>query len=406
MKTRLVLLLILLVSTARPQITPQQEKELFSRIDEMFSQVSEILGMKILRPVPRAVITRDKIRDYIERRMGEALKPGELRAQELVLKKFGFLPSDYDLKSQMVDLLTEQAAAFYDFKQKKLYLSSWIPPGMQDMALVHELAHALADQHFNLEKFIEKSGDDDDAATARGAVVEGQASWVMTEYLARQIGQSLRTSPQLAHSAIAASAQAAKEFPVFGAAPLYLRETLLFPYTQGMLFQQAVYEKQGRAAFAEVFRRAPATSQQVIHAEKYFSRAPASKPGLPAAPPGPGFKKLMAGTIGQLDLQILIEQSVGEKEARELGPRWKGGRYALWENPKTRRSVLYYSVEWESEADASRYWDLYQKICAQKWKQLRVAVEQPGERTGAGDDGRFTWTLKGTTFTAIEGREE
>ena len=46
------------------------------------------------------------------------------------------------------------------------------------------------------------------------------------------------------------------QFPVYDKAPLYLRETLLFPYTQGMLFQHAVVEKLDKAAFTEVFRQA------------------------------------------------------------------------------------------------------------------------------------------------------
>lgn len=402
-----VLLLALIASfvavAVPPQISPEQEKELFARIDEMLAGVSEITALKVNRPVPRAVISREKIREYIEQRMKEAITPEEMRAQEIVLKKFGLVPEDFDLKSEMVELLTEQAAAFYDFKEKKLYLASWTPSAMQDMALVHELAHALADQHFKLEKFIEKSGEDDDASLARGAVVEGQASWVMTEYAARQMGQSLKNSPQLAQFTIQASGDAAKQFPVFGGAPLYLQQTLMFPYTHGMLFQQAVFQKAGRTAFAEVFRRPPVSSQQVLHPDRYFARAAPSKPSLPSAQLPPGYKKIMESTIGELDHQILLQQYIGEEEARRLAPRWKGGRYALWENRKDRRTVLSYAVEWETEADAARYFDRYREICGKKWKRLEVGTDQPQQVTGTGDDGRFLWSLRGATFTSIEG---
>ena len=402
--TALVAALVLLWGPASAQQKDAgKEKELFARVDQMLGEVSEILGLKVDRPVPRAMITREKIREYIEGRIAEAIPPEELRAQEIVLKKFGYLPKDFNLKAQMVDLLTEQAAAFYDFKQKKLYLASWTPSAMQDVALVHELAHALADQHFNLEKFIAKSGEDDDAAVARGAVVEGQASWVMTEYMARQMGQSLKTSPQLAQFSAGASAEAVKQFPVLGAAPLYLQQTLMFPYTQGMLFQHAVFEKSGKAAFAEVFRRPPLSSQQVLHPERYFARAVPSKPALPSARVPAGFKKTIEGTIGELDLRILLEQYLGEGDARMLAPRWKGGRYALWEDPKKSRAILQYAVEWEGESDAAEYFDRYRKICGKKWTQLRVETEQPQQVNGTGDDGRFVWTLRGTTVTSMEG---
>ena len=56
------------------------------------------------------------------------------------------MPPDFNLADTTVDLLTEQAAAFYDFHRKKLFISDWAQTSMRDVALIHELAHALADQ--------------------------------------------------------------------------------------------------------------------------------------------------------------------------------------------------------------------------------------------------------------------
>ncbi len=405
MKTRVAWLFLLLVfaAAAVAQVSPGQEKEVFSRVDGMLATVSEMLGMKVTRPIPRALITREKIREYIEQRLAEAIPPEEIRGQEILLKKLGFVGPDFNLKSQMVDLLTEQAAAFYDFKQKKLFLATWTPSMLQDMALVHELAHAVADQHFNLQKFIQRSGEDDDAALARGAVVEGQASWVMTEYMARQMGQSLKDSPQLAQVPAGAAAEAAKQFPVFGAAPLYLQETLLFPYTHGMQFQQAVFMKRGQQAFEEVFRRPAASSQQILHPEHYFKGTTPAKPALPGPKPPKGYKKLLEGTLGEFDFQILLRQYAGDAEARALAPRWRGGRYALWEDKAQDRTVILFAVEWETEADASRFFEHYRKVCGRKWKQLKLETDQPQEASGIGDDGRFRWRRAGKVFTCTEG---
>jgi hypothetical protein len=393
----------LVAFAAPPQITPEQEKELFARVDEMAGQVSDILGMKMTRPVPRALISREKIREYVEQRMGETMSPEELHTQEVLLKKFGFLPPDYDLKAQMVDLLTEQAAAFYDYKKKRLFLASWMPTSMQDMALVHELAHAVADQHFSLEKFIQKVSGDDDASLARSAVVEGQASWVMTEYMARQLGQSLRDMPHLLEMAVSASRLAGKEYPVFGAAPPYLQQTLMFPYIEGMVFQQAVTIKSGRAAFTDLFRRPPVSTQQVLHPDLYFQSAAPVKlqlanPSLPS-----GYRKTMAGTIGELEHRILLQQYAGDEVGADLAPQWRAGRYALWENSKTKGSVLTYAVQWENEAVAAQYLARYRAIAGRKWKKLQVTEEREGRLAGRGDDGRFVWTLQGSVFTVVEG---
>ena len=45
----------------------------------------------------------------------------------------------------------------------------------------------------------------------------------------------------------------AGQYPVFDNSPLYLRLSLVFPYTKGMLFQNALYQRDSQYGFAEVF---------------------------------------------------------------------------------------------------------------------------------------------------------
>src|SRR5205085_12258754 len=148
---------------------------------------------------------------------------------------------DFNLARNMVDLLTEQAAAFYDYDRKKLFITDSTPSANQEPVLAHEIAHALADQSFNLAKFIRQGRKNDDGATARLAVMEGQATWLMSELLARKMGQSLKDSPSLLAAMSGISDNGGGQFPVFDKSPLYLRQTLVFPYTKAMLFQHAAF---------------------------------------------------------------------------------------------------------------------------------------------------------------------
>src|SRR5580658_4621884 len=154
--------------------------------------------MKLHHPVPCAFISKEDVNKFLKDRVKEVAKPDEIRAEELTLKKFGFVPADFDLAKNTVDLLTEQAAAFYDYNKKKLFLTESTSTESQEPVLAHELAHALADQNYNLAKFIRQGRKSDDGSTARLAVMEGQATWLMSEFLARRSGQSLKTSPALA----------------------------------------------------------------------------------------------------------------------------------------------------------------------------------------------------------------
>jgi len=70
-----------------------------------------------------------------------------------------------------VDLLSEQTAAYYDYDRKRLFILDTAGREADEdedrIALVHELAHALADQHFSLKKFTHKGSPNDDASSAR-----------------------------------------------------------------------------------------------------------------------------------------------------------------------------------------------------------------------------------------------
>jgi hypothetical protein len=381
----------------------QDRAEVFQAIDRSLRDLANISGLKAKKPIRYDLITRDKVNQFLKDRIKESVKPDELRAEEITLKKLGFVPPDFNLEKATVDLLTEQAAAFYDYHRKKLFLTDWAPSGMQESALVHELAHALADQHFHLERFIKQGGKSDDSELARMAVMEGQATWLMTEVQARRAGQSIATTPGLLDVMSGATEEGASQYPVFNSVPLYLRETLVFPYTEGGRFQNAVYAKLGQAAFAEVFRRPPDTSQQILHPAKYFSHSEPTHPAFPQVAAGKGYKDLSEGMLGELDHAILIRQYGTSQEAAAIAPHWKGGRYSLLENKSQSRVILRYVSEWDSAEIARDFFHFYRQALRKKWKKMDVAAEKDDTLAGIGDDGYFVVRQAGALVSSIEG---
>ena len=378
-------------------------KEICGLANSIDLDLTQFSGMKLHHPVPCDYITKEKINAFLKERMKDAASPEDIRAEELALKKFGFVPQDFDLAKNTVDLLTEQAAAFYDYNKKKLFITESTPSDTQEPVLAHELSHALADQNFNLARFIRQARKSDDGSTARLAVMEGQATWLMTEYLARKSGHSLKDSPALAASMSNLGEGAAGDFPVYDSAPLYMRLTLLFPYSKGMLFQNAVFERDGQEGFAEVFRRAPVSSQQIIHPEDYFSNVKPTQPDLPDIHLPRGYKGLVGGTLGELDHAVLLEQFLGKEQAEEIAPHWRGCNFELRENKKAGRVVLLYAAEWDSEESGRRYFAAYREALEKKWKKMSVASETADFVTGTGDDGRFELRRKGAIVTSVEG---
>jgi hypothetical protein len=401
----LILALIAGLAPAAPQdgeISPSRAKELFAQIDQMLASLGEIMGLKVLKPIERSLLTRDEINQLVAKRIREEIKQDEVRLDELFLKKFGLVDNDFDLVQQLTDVLTEQATALYDFKTRTMFLATWTPEDMQEFALVHELAHALADQHFNLAKFVKQAkGADEDLA--RSAVLEGQASWLMTEYVLRPAGRSMVDSPLAAKAAAAASRVESREYPVYSNAPLYVKESLLFPYTAGLLFQQAVVEKYGVDGFSMVFERPPISSQQILHPEAYFEGRRPANPALPKPGRIRGFKKVAEGQTGELDHWILLKQFFDEKHADALSPAWRGGRYELLENKAKDHVVLLYASEWENESRAAEFFKDYLEVCKHKWSSVEIENGSAQEVAGRSAEGGFVIRLQGKLVSSVEG---
>jgi hypothetical protein len=371
-------------------------------IGQILAELSDISGLAAPAHVHCDRIPRDRLREFLERRVHEEVKPQEIEAEEAALKKLGLAPPDFDLRKTTIDLLTEQAAAFYDFHKKRLFVVDPLE-GEEEFTLVHELAHALADRHFHLEKYISHARDNDDSALARTAVMEGQAVWLTGEYEARQSGRSLKNSPELV-ARISAENGAGT---VFDRTPRYFQKTLVFPYTGGFLFQQAVVEKMGQAAFVEVFRRPPENTQQILHPEKYFAHAASVRPQLPALPAERAYRAYTDGELGELDHSILFSQYAGAEAAATVTPEWRGGYFRLFapkHGPRDwRRMALAYASVWRGPAPARRAFELYEKVLAGKWKSFQVTSRSATALAGRGDDGYFLVRLDGARLTSLEG---
>jgi hypothetical protein len=409
-RSSLILLAILasglpsLVEAEKPSNDPT-----FSQIDSIVKSLSEITGLAEKHPVPYGRMTKRQLRQFLNKRIKKTLKPDEIRADELSLKMFGLVPQSFDLKKSTIDLLTEQAAAFYDYDEKKLFLLS-DPDADSDSSeetttLAHELSHALADQHFNLENFMEETPSNDDENLAHTAVVEGEASWLMIAYQLKRSGQNPVPTQEMLKSVADSGESSMGDYPVLKSSPLYIQQSLLFPYAQGTMFFDAVYQKMGKPAFAEVFTHPPASSSQIIHPEKYFEHEKPAEPTVPKL--SKEGKEITDGSMGEFDHQMLLQQYLGGPKAIALAPHLRGGQFRIV-SPKGHdpQPVLLYAAEWDSADHASQYFEAYRKILQSKWRRCEFAVQKHKMLAGTGDNGLFVVWLSGNTLLSVEGLQD
>jgi hypothetical protein len=214
---------------------------------EVLQETSELRKLSILRPVRSGAQSRAEIEQMLIRNLNQSASAEEMHASELVLKKLGLAPADFQLRPFIIKLLAEQVAGYYEPKTQEFYLADWIDIDGQKPVMAHELTHALQDQHFNLRRFEKWPKHDSDAELAAHSLVEGDASFLMMQYIVRNPARQLAFMKSMGATAASATEQIDK-------APRVLRETLLFPYYQGMAWVAGVYKQGGWEAVSAAYK--------------------------------------------------------------------------------------------------------------------------------------------------------
>jgi hypothetical protein len=238
--------------------------------------------------------------------------------------------------------------------------------------------------------------------------MEGQATWLTWAYEAKLAGGKAEV-PQRMLDQLTQDHDDNAAFPVLDKTPLYMRESLLFPYNSGARFQDAVYRRMGRRAFDAVFSRGPVSTQQILHPKIYFDDP---KQPMPIEPAGiekiagkqaHEFRGLIEGSMGEFDHAVMLRQYVGDDEGMDAAAHWREGWFRLYENKKDGYPVLSYISSWDSPEAARTYFTLYQRVLKGKWKKMEVTSTSESEVSGLGDSGRFTVRISGTDVQSIEG---
>ena len=412
------------------KITPREAEELFHSVDEILAFDSKQTGLPIKKQVKRRLTSRDEVEGYLTKHMkDEDVK--RLQRSELVLKKFGLLPRDFDLEKLLVALLREQVAGYYDPKTKTVNLLDWVPMEEQEPVMAHELTHALQDQSVGLDKWMKRGEKDlgelrkdptaadienDEMDDTREAVVEGQAETVMLQYELAPVGRSIIDSPDLVDAMELQMAVGTDDSKVFKDAPIFLRESLTFPYSYGLKFEVKLLEKGGKEkAFAGVLANPPHTTRQIMQPETYL--AGEQIPPMPVVDFKHDFKdyvKFDIGAMGEFDVAVLIEQYAGKKLSERLYPEWRGGYYyaARHKNDAAAPLGLFYVSRWSTPEKAEEFAEIYARSLKKRYQKAEEAGRSATDQTAPDHpefkvdilQGRHAWTTEeGTVVIEQQG---
>jgi hypothetical protein len=396
------------VQTAPQRPASVRSASVVAATAEVLRETSEIRKLTILRPVKSGVQSRAEIERMIVKNLDEENSPEELRATELALKKFGLVPADFKLRPFLISLLTEQVAGYYDPKTREFYLADWIDIDGQRPVMVHELTHALQDQHFNLRRFEKWPKGDSDAELATQALVEGDATLAMISYISTNPAQAQSLFKRSLEAGAAGSEQMDR-------APRALRESLLFPYEQGTAWVTQLYKRGGWDQVSKAFTALPQSTEQVLHADKYFAREAPVKVEIPDIAPalGAGWKRIDYDVNGEWGYYLILDEFLkSDDESRRAAAGWGGDRYALYEQAGKGETLIAQLTVWDTEADAREFFDAYARRTERRYRDAR-SLELPADDQAPGErrawrtgEGGVLMARRGGRVLVIEGIPE
>ncbi len=415
--------------TPEHKISPEQAAELFRSVDEILKFASTETALPEHEKVKRKLVSRDEVVAYLQKHMDEDEDSQRFSRSEAVLKKFGLIPRDFDLRPFLIGLLREQIAGYYDSATKTVNLLDWLDAEQQKPVLAHELTHALQDQSFDLQNWMKGTEKDlitvdnptsddldrDEASEARQAMVEGQATVTLIDYELIPNGMSMAGSPQIVEAMRETMLSGTPDSIQYQKAPLFLKEALTFPYRYGLLFAGEVVAKRGKAGLNDLFKNPPTTTRQIMEPATFLNGEK-----LPAMPV-PNFKLLFKdydtvdiGGFGEFDTAMLVGQLATPVVAQEIYPHWRGGYYYAV-RPKAKPTAplgLLYVSRWSSSEKAAEFAAIYAKGLAKRYQRAvevphAVAVPHEGAApvsTGASFSGGHSWTTEeGPVLIMTEG---
>ena len=321
--------------------------------EEIERQVVAIRGLEFKTPVDYQVLNRREIKQTMAGKLAEVFSEKEFKDMTEAMAAVGLLPPGYPLREKYINLLGEQVAAFYDQHAHKLYMyeDASLDNAQNRVVLAHELTHALQDQHFGLKRLPLEIKDNDDRAAAASALVEGDATLVMSEYMLRNMSKQM-----LKDSVVSSFTQNMKQLET---APRFLREMLVFPYLRGQEFCAMLFGAGGYEAVSRAYAQPPASTAQILHPQK-FQASPREEPVVIAWPETrvKNEKPIADNCVGEMGMRVLFTEWLDAATAERAAAGWRGDRYLYFAGGR----ALVWKTVWADEHEAAEFFEAEKQL--------------------------------------------
>lgn len=386
------------VATPRPTTIAIPEPTVTSAdspiLQQIEIQVARLRGLQARTPVAIKFLDQQALQRLYLDRYNRDYTPDQRESDQKLLTTLGLVGPNQSVEQILLDLVNDQIIGLYNEDDKTMYLLSnngQFGPDEKD-TFAQEYDHALQDQYFNLSTLAPKNPDNDDRSLAIEAITAGD-SRLLTRLWAQQNLSSDELS-QVGHNGGSSRKLLA--------APLFLREQLLFPYSDGFNFVRQIYQGGGYAAVDDVFRDPPESTAQVLHIDKYRNHVAPVQVDLPKLTEGQlgdGWREVSSNVFGELDLRLILTQLTDSTTGVRGASGWSGDRWELLE--KNGRQALAIKSVWDSEADATTFFKTFGQAMQNRYFGAQVVEASNSRQALTATNAAADVRRDGTTVYAV-----
>jgi len=192
----------------------------------------------------------------------------------------------------------------------------------------------------------------------------------------------------------------------FKQAPRALRESLLFPYEEGSAWATQLYKRGGWEMVSQAFTKLPQSSEQILHAEKYFSYEAPQKLTLPDFKTllGPAWKRIDYDVNGEWGCYLILDEFLNDSaESKRAAAGWAGDRYALYETGKADETFIAEFTAWDTPLDAREFFDAYAKRTSKRYPEAKESRTSGDRIEWQTPNGGISLELRGSRVAFVEG---
>ena len=296
------------------------------KVQQFVEIVEKERDLEFKHPVHVDFLSEEKFREKVTSDEEDITEEdrAELKRTTSLFRALGLVEGKLNLFDSINDLHGSGIVGLYSYDDERIRIrGTKLTPAVRS-TLVHELTHALQDQHFELGARMNSLEDNPTGRGALSSIAEGDASRIETEWRKGLSKKELTALERSSTRQLSGANEGTKGVPeVF-------KTLMSAPYVFGEALLRVAVDEGGERAVDNLFRSPPKTEEQQLDpwtlVEDHEGYLNVKAPSLPD-----GEKAFDDGSFGSIGWLVVLSERIPAEQAITATDGWGGDAYVAFE---------------------------------------------------------------------------